>query len=69
MSTTDALEPSPALLSRLGSIIVHAEELLSPGGHPVDREAMAALLADPEVAKWLEAMDAMALLPVKRCAR
>jgi hypothetical protein len=31
-----ALQPSPALLCKLGSIIVHVEEASEPGGHPFD---------------------------------
>lgn len=62
----DALNPSPALLAKIGSIIVHAEELLSDDGHAFDRVAMQNLLSDPDVAAWLGGMNAMALLPRKR---
>lgn len=64
--STRPMDPSVSLLSKLGSIAVHADELLSPKGHPFDRHALRQLLDDPEVAGWLRAMDEMALLPVKR---
>lgn len=57
---------SATLLMKLGSIMVHAEEALGPGGHAHDLAALRALLSDPEVVAWREAMDALALLPVKR---
>lgn len=60
------LSPAIPLLVKLGSIAVHVEELLSPDGHSFDRVALEELLRDPEVVAWREAMDAMALLPVKR---
>jgi hypothetical protein len=63
---SDVMNPSPALLCKLGSIIVHADELLSPDGHHFDREALAQVLADPEVAEWLRGMGEMALIPLKR---
>lgn len=62
--TTDPLKPSAALLCKLGSIVVHADEYLSPGGHAFDERAIAALLADVEVRRWVNAMGA--LLPQKR---
>jgi hypothetical protein len=62
----DALNPSPALLSKLASITVHAGEMLSADGHPFDAAAIESLLADHEVQLWLDAMAAMALTPVER---
>lgn len=62
----DALHPAPSLLSKLGSIVVHAEEALSADGHPFDKAAIETLLADPEFIEWRRQMDAMALLPKKR---
>lgn len=59
-------EPSLTLLIKLGSIAVHVEELLAPGGHSFDRQAIEGLLADPEVVTFRAEMDAQALLPVKR---
>ena len=60
------MNPSPALLSKLASIAVHAEEFLSPNGHQFDKDAIVALLADAEVKGWLEQMSAAALAPRKR---
>lgn len=64
----DMMKPSAALLCKLGSIAVHADELLSPDGHQFDRVALAALMADAEVKEWLTAMDGAAMLPKKRKA-
>lgn len=62
----DPLSPGPALLAKLGSIIVHADELTSPQGHYFDQSALRALLEDEEVQAWLAAMDDMAFIPKKR---
>lgn len=63
------LSPSAALLCKLGSIIVHADEGTEDGAHFFDLHTVRTLLADPEVKAWLAAMDRMAMLPVKRSAR
>jgi hypothetical protein len=60
------LQPSVALLVKLGSIAVHAEELLSPQGHQFDRAALQTLFEDQEVKAWIAQMTEMAMLPVKR---
>lgn len=60
------LYPTATLLVKLGSLIVHYEELTSPGGHPFDREAIDSLLADKDVIEWRAAMDELGMLPVKR---
>jgi hypothetical protein len=62
----DPLAPSATLLIKLGSAVVHADEYLSDKGHDFDRQTFHALLNDPEVKEWLEAMNKQALLPVKR---
>lgn len=62
----DPLHPSTTLLVKLGSALVHAEELTEPGTHPFDLNTFKSLAADPEVVEWREAMDKLALLPVKR---
>jgi vacuolar-type H+-ATPase subunit C/Vma6 len=62
----DPLNPNAALLVKLGSIAVHAEEITSPNGHDFDKAALDALLANEDVIEWREAMDALGLLPVKR---
>jgi hypothetical protein len=59
-----ACRPSLQLLSKLGSLIVHADETLSPDGRELDRRTFRDLLADPEVRRWMKAMGP--LLPVKR---
>ncbi len=65
-SMPDTLKPSPALLCKLGSIVVHVEEANAPGGHTFDVVATQQLLADPEVQAWLDGMRKMAMVPVKR---
>lgn len=61
---SDPLKPSVALLSKLGSIVVHIEELHSSKGHHFDRIALDGLINDAEVREWLEQMKVY--LPVKR---
>jgi hypothetical protein len=61
-----ALNPSVPLLCKLGSIIVHADELMSQDGHEFDRLALEQLLRDAEVKAWLAGMRGMALIPEKR---
>lgn len=63
------LTPPLSLLCKLGSIAVHAEETISEEGHDLDMAALRALLADSEVVEWLGAMNAAALLPLKRAGR
>jgi hypothetical protein len=60
----DPLKPPLTLLSKLGSIAVHAEEMSSPKGHAFDLIAIRSLLADSEVVAWVKAMDVY--LPQKR---
>lgn len=55
-----------SLLVKLGSIAVHAEEMMSDRGHHFDMEVLRALLADPDVVAWRADMDAESLLPVMR---
>lgn len=52
------------LLMKLGSIVVHADELTSPGGHEIDAEAIRGLVQDEEVQLFIKSMGP--LLPVKR---
>ena len=63
---TNPLKPTPSLLSKLGSILVHAEELTSSKGHAFDHYALKSLTDDAEVKDWLAQMKAAALLPQKR---
>lgn len=62
----DPLKPSASLVVKLGSIIVHCEELASSGGHPYDKAALDTLNHDPEVVEWRQQMDKLGFLPVKR---
>lgn len=59
-------KPNLSTLVKLGSIAVHADEALGPGGHHYDLTALRTLLSDPEVVEWLDSMDKLALLPKKR---
>jgi hypothetical protein len=61
---TDPLTPSIQILISLGSIAVHVEEYLSPGGHPVDLETIKSLLSDPNLQDWIKDMGVY--LPLKR---
>jgi len=63
-----ALSPGVALLSKLGSLILHADEYHCTG-HPIDLAAFNTLLCNDEVQEWLRGMRVMALLPVKRSDR
>lgn len=63
---TSPLSPTPATLIKLGSIVRHVEEALSPSGHSFDWTTVEGLLEDPDVQEWMAAADALALLPVKR---
>ena len=62
----DALKPSMALLCKLGSIVIHAEEGLSSKGHHFDITELKTRVGDPEVRDWLRAMDDLALIPKRR---
>lgn len=60
------LQAPTTVMVKLGSIAVHAEEMLGSSGHPLDRVALEQLLKDEEVVKWLKAMQKLALVPLKR---
>lgn len=60
------LSPSANLLIKLGSLVVHYQEMTSPGGHYLDKEAIKTLEEDVEIKAWFAAMQKMAFLPVKR---
>ncbi len=55
---------SITLLAKLGSIAVHANQMISSSGHAFDHTALRNLLDDPEVKSWMKSMGAY--LPVKR---
>ena len=54
----------PALLAKLGSIVVHADEACSDSAHSFDVEALKALIAQPDVQDFIVALGP--LVPVKR---
>lgn len=58
--------PNAILLVKLGSALVHADEFMSPGGHPLDKTTFDGLMQDAEVQEWIADMTKLALLPVKR---
>ena len=62
----DPLKPSVSLLIKLGSVIVHQEEMISAKGHHFDKAALDTVRNDSEVIAWLEQMTKLAFLPVKR---
>lgn len=69
MTMTDPLKPTSALLCKLSSIAVHADEMISPDGHDFDREALLSLIGDREVRQWVKEMTALGFAPVKRNLR
>jgi len=60
----EVFEISPALASKLASVVVHADEMLSPMGHGFDRTALEGALRDPEIVAWIKSLGPLA--PVKR---
>lgn len=50
--------------AKIGSALVHADELTSPDGHQFDHAALAVLLQDPEVTSFLRLLGP--LVPKKR---
>lgn len=55
-----------SLACKLGSIVVHADEMMSADGHAFDRVAIQQLISDPEVSAWIGEMQKQAMVPVKR---
>ncbi len=66
----DALKPPPALLCKIVSVLVHADEMResqnNPHAHEIDRVALYSALDQPDVKEWVEAMTKMAMAPIKR---
>lgn len=62
----DPFRPTVTLMIKLGSMVVHYEEMLSRKGHEFDKHALDTLTSDPEVVEWFGAMNKSAYLPVKR---
>ena len=53
-----------SLAVKLASIVVHADEMLSPDGRELDRMVLKQAVSDPEVQKWIKKLGALA--PLKR---
>jgi hypothetical protein len=62
----EVLKPSPALLCKLASIAVHADEMTGPNGHDFDRISLESALTDHEVVNWIAGMVSAGLGPVNR---
>jgi hypothetical protein len=62
----DELKPSPQLLIKLGSLIVHYQEWTSDAGHILDKSAIDSIERDEEFIQWIKQMDGNAFLPKKR---
>jgi hypothetical protein len=62
----DLFHPKLSLLVKLGSIAVHADEMLSPGAHEFDMEAIKPLLRDPDLKEWIKQMTEKGFMPVRR---
>lgn len=62
----DELKPSPQLLVKLGSLIVHYEEWTSKNGHALDKAAIDSIMSEEEVMQWFKQMNDNAFLPKKR---
>lgn len=62
----DVLKPELDILVKLGSLAVHVEEMFSPNSHLFDKRAIETILQDEKLQNWLQSMNKLALLPVKR---
>ena len=65
-STNDPTKPSMTVLVKIGSAMVHADEMLSPTGHDYDKIALQSLINDPEVQSWIAAITKLGFVPLKR---
>ena len=63
---SNPLKPTASVLCKLGSILVHVQEMQSAKGHHFDKLAWEALMLDDEVTEWLRDMDKLAMIPKKR---
>ncbi len=68
MSQKDINPMSLSTAAKVGSILVHVEEVMEDG-HGFDVIAMRSLLNDVEVQRFLTALRKMTLLPLKRKER
>lgn len=62
----DELKPSPQLLIKLGSLIVHYQEWTSSDGHALDKAAIDSIENSDDFKEWIKQMDDNAFLPKKR---
>ena len=58
------MEITITLASKLASVVVHADEMLSPTGHHFDKTALEQACRDSEVRAWIKSLGPLA--PVKR---
>jgi|GEM_PF-6190213 len=59
-------KPTDNALIKIGSALVHFDELTSIDGHPYDKVAAKTALEYEEVQNWLNKMADLALLPQRR---
>lgn len=59
-------QSTPEVGIALASAVIHAQERLDPGGTPEDETVFRAILTQPDVRAYLEQLDGLALLPVRR---
>jgi len=64
--TVNPLKPSLALLVKIGSAVVHADEFMGPTGHPLDKTAFDDLMRNAELQTWLSDLTEKGYLPVRR---
>lgn len=60
------IELPVTLRLKLGSLLIHCEEMLSPTGHTFDQHAIRGIVQDPEVVAFRDECAKMGILPVKR---
>lgn len=61
-------QPTPEVGMKLASLVMHADEAMSSDGRTVDIEVFKTCLKDDEVQSYLQELDALALLPLRRTA-
>ena len=65
----DPLKPSALLMIKIGSLAIHADEIVETHGANLDFDgpAVKSIIEDPEVKEWIASMGVM--LPRKRSTR
>ena len=66
IKSVEFLKPTPQLLIKIGSALVHAEEFFSIKGRPHDKIAFDAIMNSEEIREWIKEGTKEAFLPVKR---